>query len=175
MKKSILFAIISISFFACTKETIQPSAIGSNATGESLRSSQPRVEFKVSDPFTIYLSQGLNTLQSDSFYIENDTSFISSFLYVISGHPNLSNFKFYLNGGQLNATITYFNDTIVVSARRKLKLAPGNYNYILQAKTTGNSGTEFSTALNSAIIVDRQGFMAEILNLPSVGNSMIIR
>ncbi len=178
MKNSILLLFISTILFSCTKETIQPSGllatVSSNANLESAASLSV-VTFKSSVPGTIYISQGLNTLQTDSFTVSGQTAYMSKLVFVVAGSVNLSNFKFYINGGQIKSTITYSNDTITVALKKQYVLLPGNYNYILQAKTLGAPGTSFSTTLNSAIIVDKTRFAAEILNLPGVGNSLILR
>ena len=178
MKESILSLLICATLFSCTKETVLPTqtqAVASTVNQENEIAAAPVVTFKTSVQETKYLSQGLNTLQTDSFSVSGGTAYLVKFLFTTTGAPNLSRFKFYINGGEVRATITYSNDTVTVALNRALPLTPGAYNYILQAKTFGAAGTAFTIALNSAIIVDSKRFSVEVLNLPGVNNSLILR
>ena len=177
MKNSILILLVCASIVSCKKETISPAQLSATSSNSENSVVQPVVTFITSAPHTVYLSRGLNTLQSDSFSVSNATCYATSFQFAvsISGTPNLSGFKFYINGGQTAATITYADGIVTVAMRRAVTLIEGNYNYILQARTFGESGSSFSTVLSSASIVDNHRFLADIRNLPVEGNTLILR
>lgn len=176
MKNSILLLLICAGLASCTKQNILPSQSALSSSDAILENTtnQPVVSFIPSVPRTIYLSQGLNTLQTDSFTVSGETAYVTRLVFVVNGTVNLTKFKFYINGGQIKSTITYSNDTIIVALRKSMALSPGNYNYILQSRTSGAPGTSFSMLLNSAIIVDTNKFMVDIRNLPQTGNTMIL-
>lgn len=178
MKKSILSLLICATLFSCTKETVLPTqtqAIASTVSEENELAAAPVVTFNTSVQETKYVSQGLNTLQTDSFSVSGGTAYLVKFIFTTTGSPNLSKFKFYVNGGEVKATITYSNDTITVALNKALPLIPGAYNYILQAKTFGAAGSAFTIALSNATIVDSKRFSVEVLNLPGVIDSLILR
>ncbi|MEP7319212.1 MAG: hypothetical protein ABI921_10730 [Panacibacter sp.] len=178
MKQSILSLLICATLFSCTKETILPTqtqAVVASVSQENETAAQQVVTFNSSVGGTKYVTQGLNTLQTDSFSVTGGNVYISKFVFLTTGTPNLSKFKFYINGGEVKATITYFNDTVTVALRKAFMAVPGEYNYILQAKTFGTPGSAFTISLNSAIIVDSKRFSVEIVNLPGVSDSLILR
>jgi len=175
MRTFIATLAICVALFSCSKEINLPPQSQSAATvsnsGEKLH---PQVSFKVSTPQTIYLSQVRNTIQSDSFFVSEGNVHLSKMSFKLTGSPNLVNPGFYVNGGQVKTIITYSNDSIFVEIRKPITFAPGGYNYILQAKTIGESGATFSISLVSAVIKDDKGRKVEVLNLPQVGNDFIL-
>ncbi len=175
MKKSILAILIATAIVSCSKETVLPSQAAASAVSTDNATVQPVVNFNVSAPHTIYLTQGLNTLQSDSFSVLGATCYATKFTFTVTGTPNLSGFKFYINGGQVRATVTYANNVITVATRTAVTLIPGNYNYILQARTAGVSGSTFTMMLSGASIVDSNKFQVSVNNLPLEGNTLIMR
>ncbi len=172
---AVLLAVIALT--SCTKQNILPSqpskstSVETNLLNTTLQSS---VVFRQSVPKTVYLSPGLNTLQTDSFSVNGETAYVTRFVFTLNGSLDLSAFKFYINGGQVRSTITNSNGVIIVAMRRTTPLIPGNYNYILQAKTRGNAGTSFSISLNSVIIVDANNYNADVQNLPQSGNNFLL-
>ena len=178
MKKLLLNLLICSTLFSCTKETVLPTqtqAVATSANQENEVAAAPVVTFKASVQETKYVSQGLNTLQTDSFSVNGGTAYLVKFIFTTTGSPNLSKFKFYINGGEVRSTITYSNDTVTVALNKALPLIPGAYNYILQAKTFGAAGSAFTIALSNATIVDSRRFSVEVLNLPGVIDSLILR
>jgi hypothetical protein len=176
MKNSILFLLICTILVSCTKENVLPSQTQSQSLSAANSENaivQPVVIFNSAIADTVHISQGLNILQTDSVSVNGSTAYVSRFLFIVTGSPHLTNFRFYINGGQIGATITYSNDTIIVAPRRLLPLATGSYNYILRAKASGISGSSFSLSLTSAIIVDAKRFMANIQNLPKASTHLI--
>ncbi len=176
MKNSILFLLIFAALISCTKENVlpsQPQAQSQPAANSDNVIVQPVVIFNSSIPDTVHISQGLNTLQNDSLSVNGSAAFISRFLFIVTGSPRLTNLRFYINETQIGATITYSNDTIIMAPRRPVKLLAGSYNYTLKAKAFGISGSSFSLTLTSAVIVDRNRFMADIQNLPQPSNNLI--
>ena len=176
MKKSILILLISAAVVSCTKETVLPSSQAA-ASVASVENDVilPVVNFNISLPHIIYLNQGLNTLQSDSFSVSGTTCYATNFIFSVTGNPTLSAFKFYINGVQVKATITLANNVITVAFRSQFTLPVGNYNYMLQAKAAGVSGTTFIMKLSNASIVDNNRFQVITNNLPIEGNTLIMK
>ena len=175
MKKSILAILIAATIVSCSKEAVLPSQTAASASTTDNASIQPVVNFNISTPHIIYLTQGLNTLQSDSFSVLGATCYATKFTFAVTGTPNLSGFKFYINGGQVRATVTYANNEITVAMRTAVTLVPGNFNYILQARTAGVSGSTFTMMLSGVSIVDNKRFQVSVNNLPLEGNTLIMR
>jgi hypothetical protein len=175
MKVVILAFSICTVLVSCSKEINSPSRAESTATvSNSAEGVQPKVIFNISSTHTIYLSQVRNTIQSDSFSVTGKTAYISSFAFKVTGSADLINPGFYINGGQVKTMISYSNDSIFVVMKSPIALMPGNYSYILQAKTVGISGSSFSISLTSAVIVDAKKHNVDINNLPQVGNNFIL-
>lgn len=177
MKNSTLIILmICATFASCTKEAVLPTTTNEAASAnisEDL-TSVASATFAASVPGTIYLTKGLNTIQSGNFSITGDPSYIVKFIFSTTGNPELSYFKFYVDGGQLPASISYSNGTITVAAKKALALQPGDHSYILQARTLSPSGKSFSITLNSANLVNAQRTAIDVFNLPAVGNTYIM-
>lgn len=175
MNKSTLIIMLCAAFASCTKEAVLPTtnqpATASISDNASVTAS---ATFVSSVPGTIYLTAGLNTIQTGNFSIAGQSSYISKFSFAVTNQPVLGGFKFYVDGAQFPATISYSNNEVIVAVKKAIALQPGDHSYILQAKTNSISGSSFSISLTSANIVTAQRTAVNVLNLPSVGNTFIM-
>ena len=157
MKNSTLLLLLCVFFVSCTKENLtSPVATATiNAAGSDDATAQTSVTFNANISGSVFL-----------------TVYMSKLVYTISGtKPTLSYFKLYLDGGQVPASVSYYNDTITVVAKRIIPIVPGNHNYTLMAKTTGTKGSSFSITLNNAVLANNKRLFVAAYNLPVAGNT----
>lgn len=161
-------------FISCSKNTSMPVVVSESSNAVVAES----VSFKTHNPIGVNLSAGLNTLQFDSFWVYSDTVYISKMEFDVSvndGQFGALGFKFYLNGGQVPATITLEGNVITVAMKKAIPLALGVHTYILQGKILkGHSGTVFNIVLPSAAIYNSSRVSVPIDGLPQVGNQFTI-
>jgi len=159
---------------SCSKESAKPVTVSLESNAVVAES----VSFKTHNPIGVNLSAGLNTLQFDSFLVYSDTVYISKMEFDVSvndGQFGALGFKFYLNGGQVPATISISGNVITVAMKKAIPLAPGVHTYILQGKVLrGHSGTVFNIVLPSATIYNSSRISVAISGLPQLGNIFTI-
>ena len=176
MKQTTFILALSAILFSCTKENVLPATnnaqVSTSVSDNSAAASS--VSFTSSAVNTIYLTPGLNTLQTDSFSIEGQACSASKFVFKTSNNPSLSRFAFYINGGLVKSDISYSENTITVVVKKKMILNPGSYNFILQGRTSGVSGSTFSMSLEQAEFLDINRLFINVFNLPVTGNNFIL-
>lgn len=173
MKTSTLILTLCVFFVSCSKENISlpENNTAALATVSEDAVAETAVSFKPVVSGSVLLTPGVNTLQSADFNVAGETVYMSKLVYTVTGtKPDLSYFRLYLNGGQVPATISYYNDTITVVAKRIIPIASGDHNYTLMAKTFGTSGSSFSITLQGAVLANSKRLFVKTYNLPITGN-----
>ena len=96
MKNSTLLLLLCVFFVSCTKENLtSPVATATiNAAGSDDATAQTSVTFNANISGSVFLTPGINTLQSTDFTVAEETVYMSKLVYTISGtKPTLSYFK----------------------------------------------------------------------------------
>ena len=121
-------------FASCSKEAVLPTNNQPATATVSDNAITASATFVSSIPGTIYLTPGLNTIQQGNFSIAGQNSYISKFSFAVTNLPLLAGFKFYIDGAQFPATISYSNNEVIVAVKKAIAIQPGDHSYILQAK-----------------------------------------
>jgi len=167
MKKILVSLTLLLALTSCQK---QVSSVTSQQSDEL---TTDVVTFYNHTPTNVFLSPGVNTLQSDSFYVQT-TVYPVKLQFVLKDNTSRlgKSFKFYLNGSQIPTTISASGDTITVAFKKAVPLTSVT-TYILQGSVYGHQ-SQFSIALTNAYFVDSNRLNVLVGGLPQAGNSFKI-
>lgn len=186
MSKKCRFAVLLFVLFftACSKEEmLQPASVTemSIENQETINNITLAIDLDCEEDAYYIRNRGQGAIKY-RFHVDADSCYFSHLLLIVEKSSDgimIDNSKMYIDNKVVPATITSFNDSLMIVARNpaKTKVSAGEHTIEVRYKNYGSSGESYRLNLldNNLRFVDRNRFYVNVVNTPLYGPKMIFK